>query len=155
MELVKNIFFNTDKLVRNSKVKISYTGKFFEENNSKVYLHYGYGKQWDNLSDIEMNKTELGYQAEIELIVSDSLNLCFRNENNVWDNNNGQNYSFQIEECEVALVPQKNNSLYSQKRLKKSYIWSKKLRLSIYKIIHNLPKLISGNYHKNQSLNNN
>ena len=29
MELVKNIFFNTDKLIENSKVKISYTGKFF------------------------------------------------------------------------------------------------------------------------------
>ena len=27
MELSKNIFFNTDKLVENSKVKISYLGK--------------------------------------------------------------------------------------------------------------------------------
>ena len=26
MELVKNIFFNTDKLIEGSKVKISYTG---------------------------------------------------------------------------------------------------------------------------------
>ena len=32
MELVKNIFFNTDKLVENINVKISYTGKFFQEN---------------------------------------------------------------------------------------------------------------------------
>ena len=29
MELVKNIFFNTDKLVENAKVKISYTGHLF------------------------------------------------------------------------------------------------------------------------------
>ena len=42
MELVKNIFFNTDKLVESSKVKISYTGKLFEENSKNVYLHYGY-----------------------------------------------------------------------------------------------------------------
>ena len=38
MELAKNIFFNTDKLIENTKVKISYTGKFFqdasEEDNS-------------------------------------------------------------------------------------------------------------------------
>ena len=27
MELVKNIFFNTDKLTQNSTIKISYTGK--------------------------------------------------------------------------------------------------------------------------------
>ena len=106
IKLVKNIFFNTDKLVENSKVKISYTGKLFEENSDKVYLHYGYGLQWDNVSEIEMVKTELGYQAEVELLASDSLNLCFRNSNNEWDNNNGQNYSFPIEKVEVALVPQ-------------------------------------------------
>ena len=29
MELTKNIFFNTDKLIENTDVKISYTGKFF------------------------------------------------------------------------------------------------------------------------------
>ena len=68
MELVKNIFFNTDKLVENSKVKISYTGKLFEENSKNVYLHYGYGINWDNISDVEMTKSELGYQAEIELM---------------------------------------------------------------------------------------
>jgi hypothetical protein len=30
MELTKNIFFNTDKLLQNSKVKISYTGTFLK-----------------------------------------------------------------------------------------------------------------------------
>ncbi len=44
MELTKNIFFNTDKLVENSKVKISYTGKFFQNNSEKVSIHYGFGK---------------------------------------------------------------------------------------------------------------
>lgn len=154
MELVKNIFFNTDKLVENSKVKISYTGKLFEDNSDKVYLHYGYGLQWNNVSEVEMVKTELGFQAEIELISSDSLNLCFRNSNNVWDNNNGQNYSFPIEKVEVALVPQDAPAgLDAPRRLKKSYIWSKKIRLAIYKIIHYFPKLISGNYKRKASEN--
>ena len=31
MELSKNIFFNTDKLVENSKVKISYLGKLYQD----------------------------------------------------------------------------------------------------------------------------
>ncbi len=154
MELVKNIFFNTDKLVENSKVKISYTGKLFEENSKNVYLHYGYGINWNNISDIEMTKTELGYQAEIELMSSDSLNLCFRNSNNEWDNNNGQNYTFKIEKVEVSLVPQEFTSeLDAPRRLRKSYIWSKKIRLAIYKMIHYFPKLISGNYKKRQSEN--
>ena len=154
MELIKNIFFNTDKLVENSKVKISYTGKLFEENSKNVYLHYGYGINWDNISDVEMTKSELGYQAEIELMSSDSLNLCFRNSNNEWDNNNGQNYTFKIEKVEVSLVPQEFTSeLDAPRRLRKSYIWSKKIRLAIYKMIHYFPKLISGNYKKRQSEN--
>ena len=65
MELVKNIFFNTDKLVENSNIKISYTGKFFQENSEEVFIHYGFGLNWDGLNEIKMEKTELGFQAEI------------------------------------------------------------------------------------------
>ncbi len=43
MELVKNIFFNTDKLVEKSKVKISYAGKLFQDRSEEVYIHYGFG----------------------------------------------------------------------------------------------------------------
>ena len=156
MELVKNIFFNTDKLIENSKIKISYTGKFFEENSDKVFIHFGYGLNWDNISEIEMKKTDLGFQAEINLISSNLLNLCFRNSNNEWDNNNGQNYVFEIEPQEISLIPrEKKSQLTSSRRLKKSYIWSKKIRLAIFKIIYYLPKLISGNYKKNTTNNTN
>ena len=68
MELIKNIFFNTDKLVENSKVKISYAGKLFQDNCEEVYIHYGFGLNWDNIGEIKMEKTELGFQAEVELI---------------------------------------------------------------------------------------
>ena len=49
MELIKNIFFNTDKLIENSKVKISYTGKFFQDASEEVSIHYGFGFKWDNI----------------------------------------------------------------------------------------------------------
>lgn len=97
MELVKDIYFNTDKLVENTKVKVSYTGKFYQGNNEKVFLHYGYGKDWNNINEIEMAKTDLGYQAELDLIGKDTINFCFKNQNNEWDNNFGQNYVFDIE----------------------------------------------------------
>ena len=148
MELVKNVFFNTDKLVENAKVKISYVGKLFQENSSEVYLHYGFGSNWDNVNEIKMEKTELGFQAEIELLSSDTLNFCFRNSNNEWDNNENANYIFHIEKVELALVVQEqnDNEIVEHRRLRKSYIWSKKVRLAIYKVITYLPKLISGNY---------
>ena len=146
MELVKNIFFNTDKLIENDVVKISYTGKLFQEASEEVYIHYGFGINWDNLNEIKMEKTELGFQAEIELASDDTLNLCFRNGNNEWDNNDSQNYIFPIEKKELALVLQEEQAISSTRRLRKTYLWSKKIRLAVYKILTCLPKIISGNY---------
>lgn len=146
MELVKNIFFNTDKLIENNIVKISYTGKLFQDGSEEVFVHYGFGNNWDGLNEIKMEKTELGFQAEIELKSSESLNLCFRNSNNLWDNNDSQNYIFPIEKAELALVVKDDSSLTAPRKLRKTYLWSKKIRLAVYKIITYLPKIISGNY---------
>lgn len=148
MELTKNIFFNTDKLIENSKVKISYTGKLFQDSVEKVYIHYGFGASWDNINDIKMNKTDLGFQAEIELGEGDTFNFCFNGGNDNWDNNNGQNYIFPLEKVknELVVLDDEPVSLGSARKLRKSYIWSKKVRLAVYKIITYLPKLLSGNY---------
>lgn len=152
MELVKNIFFNTDKLVENSNIKISYTGKFFQDNSEEVFIHYGFGLNWDNVSEIEMEKTELGFQCEIDILAGETLNLCFKNNANVWDNNFGQNFVFPIEEkqeqeeSETSLVLAGENEMQMHKGLRRSYIWSKKIKLAVYKIIKYFPKIISGNY---------
>lgn len=148
MELTKNIFFNTDKLVENSKVKISYIGSLYQDSSEKVFIHYGFGMNWDNVNDIEMDKTELGFQAEINLLEGDSFNFCFRNENNIWDNNDGKNYIFNLEkvQTELLVLDDEPVSLGSARKLRKSYLWSKKVRLAVYKLITYLPKLISGNY---------
>ena len=149
MELTKNIFFNTDKLMQNSRVKISYTGVFFENNSEEVYIHYGFGVSWDNLSEIKMEKTELGFQTEIDLLESDTFNFCFRNGNDEWDNNEYQNYVFELEKPSMELIVRDmDTSIDRPNRLRKSYLWSKKIRLAVYKIITYVPKLISGNYKK-------
>lgn len=153
MELVKNIFFNTDKIVENSKLKISYVGSLYQNGSEEVFLHYGFGMQWDNVSDVKMEKTELGFQCEIEIDESETLNLCFRNGNNEWDNNGAQNYTFPIEKLEkedknLSLIVTEEVGMQIHKGLRKSYIWSKKLRLAIYKIIRYVPKIISGNYRR-------
>ncbi len=148
MELTKNIFFNTDKLIENTTVKISYTGELFQNNAEKVFIHYGFGLDWENLNEVEMEKTELGFQAEVELVSFDTFNFCFKDNNNHWDNNNGKNYVFPIEKNIMALVETDHDSLslLPARRLRRSYIWSKKVRLAVYKIITYLPKIISGNY---------
>jgi len=147
MELSKNIFFNTDKLIENTVVKISYTGKFFQEESEEVYIHYGFGLEWNGLSEVKMEKTELGFQAEILLSNEDTFNFCFRNGNNEWDNNEGANYVFDIEKNVLDLVVTADEtSLCTRKKLRKTYLWSKKVRIAVYKLITYLPKIISGNY---------
>lgn len=147
MELSKNIFFNTDKLVENQTVKISYTGKFFQEGANEVYFHYGFGLLWENTNEVRMERTDLGFQAEVTLLPFETLNFCFRNDQNVWDNNENCNYVFPIEKVETETASQELSLVIAPpRRLRKSYIWSKKIKLAIYKIITYLPKIISGNY---------
>ena len=150
MELVKNIFFNTDKLIEKSKVKISYTGRFFQDGSEKVYAHYGFDEQWNNVNDVEMVKTELGFQTEFELQEGKTFNLCFKNEKDEWDNNDGKNYIFTIEKqsTELLVLEYEPVAIGTSRKLRKTYLWSKKIKLAVYKLITYLPKIISGNYKK-------
>lgn len=152
MELVKNIFFNTDKLLENTNIKVSYTGSLFQNNSEEIYLHYGFDEDWKDVNEIKMEKTDLGFQAELYLPEYQTLNFCFKNSNNEWDNNQNCNYSFPIEKLELSLVPQDTNmQIATHKGLRKSYIWSKKIKLAVYKIIKYFPRIISGNYKKKVS----
>lgn len=158
MELVKNIFFNTDKLVEMSTVKVSYAGYLFQKGTNDVYFHYGFGTSWDNAAEVKMVKTELGFQCEIDIPETDSFSFCFRDGSGEWDNNFGQNFTFPVEKVEtiteevdnieetLALVTTGETGMEVRKGLRKSYILTKKVKLAIYKIIRYVPKLISGNY---------
>lgn len=148
MELVKNIFFNTDKLTANSMVKISYTGKFFQDGSKHVHIHYGFGNEWEGVQDVEMTKTELGFQIEVLLLDKDTFNFCLKNEKDEWDNNNGKNFVFVIEKPETALVVVDDEFVLPTRsnHLRKGYLLSKKIRIAIYKMLIYIPKLISGNY---------
>ena len=151
MELVKNIFFNTDRLTANTTVKISYTGKFFQDNSANVFIHYGFGNEWEGLVDSEMTKTDLGFQIEINLLDRETFNFCFKNEKDEWDNNDGTNYIFKIEHPETSLILIDDIPLTPVRRLRKSYILSKKIKLAIYKMLIYIPKLISGNYKRKKN----
>lgn len=148
MELVKNIFFNTDRLTPNTNIKISYTGKFFQDGSQNVSIHYGFGNTWEGLTDADMVKNELGFQIEIDLLDAATFNFCLKNEKDEWDNNNGGNYIFNIEHPETALLLLDEYDVPTIRRLRKSYIISKKIKLAIYKILICIPRLISGNYKK-------
>lgn len=154
MELVKNIFFNTDKLIENTKIKISYSGFLFENNSQEVYIHYGFDDSWKDLNEIKMEKTDLGFQTEIYLPNYSTFNFCFRNSNNEWDNNQNTDYIFNIEKPNLSLTTLTNTAkIIEHKKLKKSYLWGKKFKLTVYKFIKFFPKLFTKNCDKKLSEN--
>ena len=152
MELTKNIFFNTDKLIENTDVKISYTGKFFQDNSEEVFIHYGFGLNWDNINDMKMEKTELGFQAEIHLCEGETFNFCFRNNNNEWDNNDAKNYIFNLEEkqTELLVLDDEPVSLGSARKLRKSL--AKELGPSNIRVNSIAPGIIDTEMNKHLSL---
>lgn len=152
MNLTKNIFFNSDKIVENTTIKITYCGDLFQNESEKVFIHFGYGLLWSNVSEAEMTKKENGFEAEIELTGTDSFNCCFKNENNVWDNNEGHNYSFEIEKNELAVAKSVENNLPA-KKLSRTYIWGKKLKILFYKVITSIPKLFGSSYKRKDTDN--
>lgn len=156
MELIKNIFFNTDKLIPFAKIKISYSGSLFNESSEDVYIRYGFGNDWTETTDLKMTRSEIGFQTEIELTDAPFFNFCFFNDKDEWDNNNDLNYSFQIEkvpqteteiESDICLLPTTN--------INKFYLWKKKLKLNIYKVVTYLPNLLLGKYKRKLNVNNN
>ena len=144
MELVKNIFFNTDKLTVGNTVKISYIGKFFQDESTNVFIRYGFGNSFENAIEAEMVKTELGFQTEVDLIDSEIFNFCFKNEKDELDDNNGNNYVFEVEKPELGLIVVENKP----KHLRKTYIWSKKIKIAVYKLLISIPRILTGNYKK-------
>lgn len=77
-------------------VKIQYDGLLSKSGAAHVYAHVGYGSKWENPQDVPMARSSTGFETTIPVIKGDTLNLCFKDCANHWDNNSGMNYSFDI-----------------------------------------------------------
>lgn len=114
----------------------------------EIYVHYGFGLLWENLQETKLTKVANGvYEANITMNGAESINFCFRDSNNNWDNNSAQNYTMPIGKEEVTIAKVEPTSI-EVPRLKRSYIIAKKIRIGFYKIITFLPKLFSGDLKK-------
>ena len=154
MELEPNIFFNTDKLVENDTVKISYMGYFFQRGDEQVTLHYGFGNEWHDQAEIEMEKTELGFQAKFQIVGTDELHLCFKSGKGDWDNKFGQNFNFEVKPCEKALAVIPNQQEMVSYKLTPSYIFFKKVKLAFYKTFKYIPRILGfGKYSAQDDMN--
>lgn len=97
MNLINGIIFDKNELKQNSFVKLTYTGFLSKNPTSKLFAHIGFGSNWDNIVDLEMKKSGIGYELIIQLPSNfDSINIAFVNNKNEWDNNFGNDFSFKL-----------------------------------------------------------
>lgn len=77
-------------------VKISYDGILSKSGATDILAHVGYGNSWSNVYDYRMVRSGTGFEVTVPVSDSDTMNLCFKDCANNWDNNSGRNYSFDI-----------------------------------------------------------
>lgn len=111
IKLSKKIIYKGDKL------KITYNGLLAQSGAERIYLHYGFGSEWTDSSLVQMIREVEGFTAEVHILHQTSIELCFKDSADNWDNNSGENYLFGISakaqrktEKEPKVSKQSNNS---------------------------------------------
>lgn len=103
-EVVDGIFLDPVPITKGEELKIKYKGLLITSGAGKVYLHGGYGHEaWDKIFDVPMKKTrDGGWSATIQVEEPSSINFCFRDDAENWDNNQGRNWSYQVHEGDMS-----------------------------------------------------
>ncbi|MDA8235491.1 MAG: carbohydrate-binding protein [Clostridia bacterium] len=79
-----------------SDVTVVYDGLLAQSGANQVFLHCGFGNDWHNQEDISLFKTSRGWEYTFKVKDTHTLNFCFKDSANNWDNNNGRNWSYNI-----------------------------------------------------------
>lgn len=76
---------------------ITYNGLLEKNGATDLYAHVGFDREWSNEWDYKMVRQSNGFQVEIPVQYADTLNVAFKDCANNWDNNGGQNYTFDVD----------------------------------------------------------
>ncbi len=80
-----------------SDVVVTYNGFLSNPDTKSIYVHLGYkdiNGSWIDISNVEMSKNLNDiFEATVPVKNKSTVNFAFYNEDGIWDNNNGKNYS--------------------------------------------------------------
>ena len=145
MKINEYIYIDGDNINIDSLTKIIYSGSLLEDKPEAIYMHYGYGLLWSNLQEIKLLPSITGYESDINFIQDGDVFFCFRSSSGKWDNNFGQNYVLNVSPKPLpSFTKEISTALIPVPRLKKSYLIKKKIKISFYKIISFVGKLLTG-----------
>lgn len=84
-------------IAEGDKATILYKGLLYNSGAHSVFMHFGHGNNWNDTTDVRMEKTDEGFKAVVPVVSPDKLNVVFKDCANNWDNNSGSNYTFEVE----------------------------------------------------------
>lgn len=90
------IELSSQKIRAGDVLTLTYSGLLASSGADRVFIHYGYGDSWEEPKTEEMVKDNGRFKARIELKKPGSLNICFKDSANNWDNNSSANYCFKV-----------------------------------------------------------
>lgn len=68
-----------------------------------IYLHYGIGETWEGVTEAKMRKLKNCYKTEVTIPTGADFNFCFRDSEGNWDNNFGNNYTYNSEYTDASI----------------------------------------------------
>ena len=96
-EVAEGIFMEPVPITLGEEDRIKYKSFLIERNVGKVYIHAGYGPDWEKPIDLPMRKGRDGsWSVTLNVDQPSNFNFCFRDEAENWDNNYGRNWSYQV-----------------------------------------------------------
>ncbi|MGB3982978.1 MAG: carbohydrate-binding protein [Bacillota bacterium] len=94
------VFVSPMPITKGDRVTLKYNGLLSKSGATSIFAHVGYGPvDWMDVQDIPMTKEPDGtWTVNIEMAEDQisPLNVCFRDSAYNWDNNYGNNWSFQL-----------------------------------------------------------
>ncbi|ACL76511.1 carbohydrate-binding protein [Ruminiclostridium cellulolyticum] len=90
------VFLSKKTLYSGDKVILKYNGLLSQAGAEGIYVHIGYGENWDNRSFVPMKNLNGIFEAEIDIQEGKICGICFKDSADNWDNNSGENYIFTI-----------------------------------------------------------
>jgi hypothetical protein len=92
-----------DRVALAEKIEVRYKGLLAKSGANRIYLHCGFGTDWRNVRDVAMNRDDDGtWRVMLELKDGSEVNFCFRDDAGNWDNNNGKNWGFVVDDSQLV-----------------------------------------------------
>ena len=109
------IFLSKQKMSVGDEIVVGYKGLLSTSGAMQVYMHVGYGEDWQECEDIPMMFSDGMFKVKMVLKREGQLGMAFKDPADNWDNNSGQNYNFTVTKRVSRVKKDKDNKEKAKK----------------------------------------